>query len=481
MAKDATIVWLRQDLRLDDQPALATAVAAGGPVVPVFIWAPDEEGAWPPGGASKWWLRQSLAQLQRALEKLGSRLILRMGESQATLLSLAKEVNAATVVWNRRYEPAIIARDTKIKNVLREHGLRVDSHNGSLLFEPWTVATRQATPFQVFTPFWKACLALPEPPSPIPAPTHLPAPSKWPKSCSLADLKLEPTIDWAAGIRAAWKPGEAGAFERLAQFFAQAVGTYSVDRDRPNLDGTSRLAPYLHFGEISPRRVWHEVRRQLRESKRDIAAGSEVFLREIGWREFAYHLLFHFSHSPEQPLRQDFSRFPWRDDPVAFRAWRRGRTGYPLVDAGMRQLWISGSMHNRVRMVVASFLVKDLLIRWQDGAAWFWDTLVCADLANNTLGWQWTAGCGADAAPYFRIFNPISQGQKFDPQGDYVRKWVPELAALPAAWIHKPWEAPLDVLDQAGVTLGKTYPHPIIDHGFARKRALDALATIAKS
>ncbi len=301
------------------------------------------------------------------------------------------------------------------------------------------------------------------------------SPARWPKSVPIAELGLEPKIDWASGMRQAWKPGQAGALARLEGFLDRAIVGYRDNRDQPASDGTSALSPYLHFGEISPRTVFHSVRKKV---GLPLPTGAEVFLKEVFWREFAYHLLYHFPATTDQPLRHEFAVFQWREDPKALRAWQKGQTGYPLVDAGMRQLWAAGWMHNRVRMVVASFLVKHLLLPWQAGTRWFWDTLVDADLASNTLGWQWTAGCGADAAPYFRIFNPVSQGEKFDAEADYIRQWVPELSRLPNAWIHKPWQAPPILLAEAGVKLGGTYPKPIVDHGDARTRALNALTTM---
>jgi deoxyribodipyrimidine photo-lyase len=322
-------------------------------------------------------------------------------------------------------------------------------------------------------------MSQPDPAEPLPAPQQLIAPMKWPASLALETLELEPKIYWTAGMCAAWQPGEGGAGKNLSQFLAAAFEKYSEQRNRPDVVGTSRLSPHLHFGEISPRQVWHGLRAMATKRKLPLTAwrGSQ-FLAELGWREFAHHLLFHFPHTPTEPLRPEFKKFPWRNEPVWLEAWQRGRTGYPIVDAGMRELWATGWMHNRVRMIVASFLVKDLLLSWQDGARWFWDTLVDADLAQNTLGWQWTAGCGADAAPYFRVFNPTSQGEKFDPRGDFVRRWCPELAKLPDAWIHQPHKASPEVLRAAGVELDRTYPEPIVSHAIARDVALEAFARI---
>lgn len=476
---DATLVWFRQDLRLGDNPALLAALHRSGPIIPVFIWAPDEEGRWPLGAASRWWLHQSLAQLDASLRRLGSRLIIRRGPTLDTLRTLLDQTGTTAVFWNRRYEPAVIERDSRVKAALKKDGRIAESFNGSLLFEPWTVQTQQGKPYQVFTPFWKACLATPEPAPPEVAPSRITNPRRWPATLKLAELGLEPTIDWAAGLRASWRPGELGGSEQLKRFLEEALCDYPAGRNRPDRMGTSRLSPHLHFGEISVREVWSALRGQRPgQGSTRPAEAIRVYGNELGWREFAHHLLFHFPETTQQPLRKEFAHFPWQPDKVNLRAWQRGRTGYPIVDAGMCELWHTGWMHNRVRMIVASFLVKDLLIPWQEGTAWFWDTLVDADLANNTLSWQWTAGCGADAAPYFRIFNPVTQGEKFDPQGDYVRHWIPELDRLPSEWVHKPWEAPARLLAEAGIDLGSNYPLPLVEHREARSRALEALQRI---
>lgn len=481
MTPATSIVWFRQDLRLADNPALRAAISRGE-VVPVFVHAPDEEAPWQPGGASGWWLHQSLRALDSRLREIGSGLIIRRGSTLDALRDLVKEANADAVFWNRRYEPAVIARDRKVNEALSGDGLAVESFNAALLHEPWTIQNQSKKPFQVFTPFWKHCLAKPDPAEPLPAPKNLPPPSKWPKSLALDELKLESKLNWADGLRAAWQPGEAGAIANLNRFLSKAFDDYTDQRNRPDVSGTSRLSPHLHFGEISPRQVWHGLRQMA--SKGGLPAErwrTSQFLAEIGWREFAHHLLFHFPHTPTEPLRADFKKFPWRKDAAWLRAWQKGCTGYPIVDAGMRELWMTGWMHNRVRMIVASFLVKDLLLDWQEGARWFWDTLVDADLAQNTLGWQWTAGCGADAAPYFRVFNPTSQGEKFDPHGDYVRKWCPELAKLPDKWLHQPHAAPAEILRAAGVELGNNYPHSVVSHAIAREVAMEAFAGIKAS
>jgi deoxyribodipyrimidine photo-lyase len=474
-----TLVWFRQDLRVADNPALDAAVRAGGAVVPLYVYAPQEEGAWPPGAASRYWLHGSLMQLQQDLRALGARLIVRHAEDTlAELKAVASACGATRVLWNRRYEPSAIARDRRIKSALQAAGLEVASYNGALLREPWEVANKAGAAFQVFTPFWRHCLKLADPAEPVPAPQRLAAPERWPESQRLEELALLPRIDWAAGIRAAWTPGSAAGLEHLEQFLNDAFDQYPNARDRPDVAGTSHLSPYLHFGEISPRQIWHRLRRFAQARGQHTTWRQSQFLTEVGWREFAHHLLYHFPQTPEHPLRANFARFPWNSDPSAARAWQLGKTGYPIVDAGMRQLWHTGWMHNRVRMIVGSFLVKDLLLPWSAGAAWFWDTLVDADLASNTLGWQWVAGCGADAAPYFRIFNPITQATRFDPEGTYIRKWVPELADLPGRWIHEPWAAPPEALGAAGVRLGIDYPHRLVDHGVAHERALEALATL---
>lgn len=458
-------------------------MATGLPVVPVFIFDSASEGQWQAGAASRWWLHHSLIALETALRERGSRLVIASGDSATVLKSLRKATDANAIYWNRRYEPAVTARDKVIKAEFAAAGWEVKSFNSALLFEPHTIANKQGGPFQVFTPYWRHCLTQPVvPPQKITKNSML-APTKWPASLEIGALDLLPKIAWDAGFAAKWQPGEAGAQRRLKAFITDGVEAYAEQRNLPDEDGTSRFSPWLHFGEISPRQIWAAIEAQSKDSGVFPASnGARVFLSEIGWREFAYHQLYHFPHTPEAPLREEFARFPWADDKggAKLRAWQRGRTGYPIVDAGMRQLWHTGWMHNRVRMVVASFLVKHLRLPWQAGAAWFWDTLVDADLANNTLGWQWSAGCGADAAPYFRIFAPVLQGEKFDCEGDYVRRWVPELGKLPAKWIHRPWEAPVEVLAAAGVTLGGNYPRPIVDHATARAEALAAFKSLRK-
>jgi deoxyribodipyrimidine photo-lyase len=456
------IVWFRQDLRVEDNPALFEACQNYKQVLPVYIWAPEEEGAWAPGGASKWWIHHSLESLDRDLQKIGLNLTIRVGSSQKELEKLIKETDATAVFWNRRYEPSSIERDKKIKANLK---IKTESFNGSLLWEPWTICNGSGNPYKVFTPYYKACLADIEPTPPLAIPKKSSSPKV--NSVPIAELNLLPRIHWDAGMQATWKPSTEAAKKRLNYFLDKHVDAYSTDRDFPAIDGVSNMAPFLHHGNISARMIWH-------------ATSVQPFARQLVWREFAHHLLYHFPHTPEKPLRPEFENFPWKYDDKALHAWQKGLTGYPIVDAGMRQLWKIGYMHNRLRMIVGSFLVKDLLLPWNQGAAWFWDTLCDADLANNTLGWQWVGGCGADAAPYFRIFNPITQGEKFDPDGAFVREWVPELKGLSNEWIHKPWEAPPLILRAAGITLGKDYPFPLVDHSKARLEALAALEKIKK-
>jgi deoxyribodipyrimidine photo-lyase len=476
----AVIHWLRNDLRLTDNAALSAAVDSGLPVLPVYVLDDGVAGTWKAGGASRWWLHHSLASLDADLRRRGSRLIVRRGSTLDHLRDVARQSGAGAVFASRAYEPWAVGLETDVRDGLAADGIALRRFGGALLVEPEAVRTKGGTPFSVFTPFWRAVLAGPVPRAPRPAPTALAAPGRWPASLRLGDLGLLPTKpDWSGGIAAAWRPGEAGARARLDRFVSEALPGYGTLRDRPDLEATSRLSPHLHFGEISPASCWHGASAAAAAQGSGAAGGLEVFLKELGWREFSYHLLTQRPDLPEEPFKATFKAFPWRDDPRLQSAWRRGRTGYPIVDAGMRELWATGWMHNRVRMIVASFLIKHLLQPWQVGEAWFWDTLVDADLASNAASWQWVAGSGADAAPYFRIFNPIAQGEKFDPEGGYVRRWVPELAGLGREHLHAPWQAPAEALAAAGVVLGKTYPQPVVDHMAARERALAAYAQIS--
>ncbi len=480
MTTDApSIVWFRQDLRLADNPALARALERPGPLVPLFILDEGETAARRPGAAQRWWLHHSLAALDEALKDRGSRLILRRGAASEVLAGVAAETGAKALYWNRCYDPASVARDRAVKSWAKEEGLEVESFNGLLLMEPWEIATKEGKSYRVFSPFWRRLRECYDHRAPLPAPDALPAAPDI-AGDGLADWALLPEKpNWAEGFAALWEPGEAGARARLADFLEDSLAGYKAERDRPDRRSTSRLSPHLRFGEISPRQVWQAVEDHLSVASGG-QSGADKFLSEIGWREFSYHLLFHEENLAEAPLRSNFAGFPWRESESDLRRWQRGRTGYPIVDAGMRELWATGWMHNRVRMIVASFLIKDLLISWQEGEAWFWDTLVDGDPANNSASWQWVAGCGADAAPFFRIFNPVSQGERFDPKGAYVRTWLPELEGLPDKVIHRPWEADEETLAEAGVNLGETYPRPIVDHAQARKAALQAFEEIKK-
>jgi len=467
----AAIVWFRQDLRLADNPALCAAAATGAPIIAIYVLDEAAAGPWRCGAASRWWLHHSLKALKQALSALGVSLILRRGPSDLAIAGAIAETGATSIYWNRLYEPWAVRRDSEIKTRLRGFGLKVESFNASLLFEPTRMRNGSGNPYRVFTPFWKAALAAPAPERPLDAPANLTAAPDV-ASEKLEDWRLLPkTSSWASSLQNHWRFGEKAALERLAEFAGAAAAQYGASRDDLGRYGVSRLSPHLHFGEISPRQIWHEIKK---------LAGEEglPFLRQVGWREFCHHLLFANPDLPDHPLDSSFERFPWREDPESLAAWKKGRTGYPLVDAAMRELWQTGYIHNRARMVAGSFLVKHLLIRWQEGERWFWDTLVDADLANNACGWQWVAGCGADAAPYFRVFNPVLQGEKFDPDGTYVRRHVQELARLDSKFIHRPWEAPQAALNAAGVRLGETYPRPIVDHAFARERALQAHAAM---
>lgn len=457
-------MWFRRDLRLADNPALQAALETGHDVVPVYIHAPHEEGGWAPGAASRAWLHRSLAALDADLRARGTQLVLRSGDSLAALQALVAETGAVAVFWNRRYEPAAHQRDAGVAAALRGQGLQADSFNGSLLFEP--LSTRQGQPYRVFTPFWRTALTQWKVRSAMPAPECLPGPVV--QGLPLASLQLAPVPHWDAGFWAHWQPGEAGAREALAVFIDGALAGYREQRDLPDRVGTSLMSPHLHFGEIAPWRIVRALDGQ-RSAGRD--ADIDAYVRQLGWRDFAHHLLYHFPQTPAQNLNPRFDRFAWaRHSEADLQAWQQGRTGVPIVDAGLRQLWQTGYMHNRVRMLVASYLCKHMRVHWREGARWFWDTLVDADLANNTLGWQWVAGTGADAAPYFRIFNPVTQAEKFDPQARYISRWVPELASLPVKARFAPWLHPHLLAE-----LAPAYPrHPLVDLAAGRDAALAA-------
>ncbi len=466
------ILWFRKDLRLSDHAALATAADEGFRILPLYIREPEEAGTGPLGAAQAWWLNHSLSAFGKSLVALGSRLILRSGPAERVLSELIAQTGASAVFWNRRYDPPGIAIDKALKAKLIADGIEVRTFAGQILHEPTKLKTGAGGHFRVYTPFWKALDGSGEPPEPIPAPTSVATPQDWPESEPLEDWHLLPTRpNWARGFEPVWTPGEAGAKKRLADFVKTGLNGYRNRRDFPAEPHVSMLSPHLAHGEISPAFVWNATR-----GLDDSYSSEDVihFRKELVWRDFSYHLLFHFPDLSVANWNGKFDGFPWRDAPDLLEKWQRGQTGYPIVDAGMRQLWQTGFMHNRVRMIVASFLIKDLLIDWREGERWFRDTLVDADPASNAASWQWVAGSGADAAPFFRIFNPITQGEKFDPEGAYVRRFVPELKDMPAKFIHKPFDAPFAVLKDAGVSLGKTYPLPIVDHGKARDAALSA-------
>lgn len=452
------IVWFRHDLRVADHPALHAACETGKPVLCLYIHDDETPDQWRAGGASRWWLHHSLTALDTSLRAKGASLVVREGRAETVLMDVVRESSASAVYWNRAYEPYAVTRDTAVKALLKDAGIDAQSFKGTVLIEPWEVKTGSGTPFRVFTPFYKACLA-----STAFFGTRVPPPKTITgfegKTLRIGDLKLLPAIPWDKGFGALWTPGEAGAWQRLHDFIEGPMSGYKEKRDFPNIEATSRLSAHLHFGEISHRDVWYTAEPHI---------GSAPFLRELFWREFSINLLYFNTDLPTTPLQPKFANFPWQPNDAQLNAWKKGMTGYPIVDAGMRQLWQTGWMHNRVRMIVGSFLVKHLLQPWQEGEAWFWDTLVDADLANNAASWQWIAGCGADAAPYFRVFNPILQGLKFDPEGAYVRHFVPELRDVPNEFIHTPWE-----------WMGKTnYPAPIVDHDAGRNRALEAYAKV---
>jgi len=473
------IIWFRRDLRLSDNPALLAAVERADFVIPLYIHQSRLDQPWSIGSASRWWLHQSLRALDSSIRSVGSGLVIRQGEPLEILREIAATHGVQSVYWNRLYDPDEVARDTHIKKAFKDGGLAVETFNSALLYEPWEISRSGGEPYRVFTPFWKAMQALGLKRAPEPAPATMSPLPDGVRSDSIDSLELLPRIPWDQGFYESWSVGEAAAYARLSEFRNTALAHYKTGRDFPGHVGTSRLSPHLHFGEISPRQVVNLLLHDL-----DFGCGTDClsYLREIAWREFAVHLLFHFPHTIDSPMDARFKGLPWRKDyENDLKQWQRGLTGFPIIDAGMRELWHTGWMHNRVRMIAASLLTKNLLIPWHEGARWFWDTLVDADLASNTMGWQWTAGCGADAAPYFRIFNPILQGERFDPQGEYIRRWVPELSALSSRFIHKPWEASESLLADSDVKLEKDYPRPMIDLKESRERALTAFGVIKSS
>ncbi|MDE0780463.1 MAG: deoxyribodipyrimidine photo-lyase [Alphaproteobacteria bacterium] len=471
------IVWFRQDLRVTDNPALSAAAASGRPIVAVYILDDGAEDIRALGGASRWWLHHSLELLSAGLLERGLSLILRKGPASRVLDDLVQDTSAETVYWNRCYEPWAITRDTAIKDTLKNRGVSAESFNSALLLEPWKIKTGQGGPYKVFTPFWRRLRELYRVPEASQLQARLTV-APCPESDALEAWDLCPRQpDWAGGLRTSWQVGEASARSVLLDFLDGPVANYPTDRDLPDRVGTSRLSPHLHWGEIGPHQVWRVAAALLDEGGAR-AVGAESLLRQLAWRDFNHHLMFHFPGIATENWKPKFNRFPWLENPKGLATWQRGQTGYPIVDAGMRELWHTGWMHNRVRMITGSFLIKDLMIHWREGEDWFWDTLVDADLANNAGNWQWVAGSGADASPFFRIFNPTTQGEKFDPGGAYIRKWVPELVNLPDKWIHKPWAAPPEVLAATKIKLGEDYPKPLVDHVDARNRALEAYKSI---
>ncbi len=479
------LVVFRDDLRLADNPAFNAACRSGRPVACLYAHDNRTQGLRGPGGAQRWWLHHSLTALKASLETSGHTLLIASGAADRVVTGIARQIEAQGVFWNKRRERVEQSQDQAAIGQFLQMKTQLSAHNGNLLFDPAKIRTKSDEPFKVFTPFWRAARASGKPPAPEPARSA--QRFIWPAELAKGNLKpdglglLPRNPDWAGGLREAWTPGEAGAQAALAQFLEDGLSGYALGRDRLGLAATSKLSPHLRFGEISPRQIWHAAR--MRQAERGGAADASVekFLAEIGWREFSYNLLQQFPSLASRNFQPKFDRMRWRHDPAGSRAWTKGRTGYPVVDAAMRQLWQTGWMHNRARMVAASFLTKHLLIDWRQGEEWFWDTLVDGDHASNAAGWQWVAGSGADAAPYYRIFNPVLQGLKFDPDGAYVRRFVPELAGLPDGFIHAPWTAPPLVLAAAGVRLGETYPAPIVDHDFARARALEAYKELAEA
>ena len=465
-------MWFRQDLRLADNPAL-TAACERGEIFPVYILDDVAAGAWKMGGASRWWLHHALEDLNSSLD---GNLNLFKGDASKVLPDLAAKIGASAIYWNRCYEPWRISRDAEIKIVMKEHGLDVKSFCGSLLWEPWEVLKKDSTPYKVYTPYYRrGCLSLPSPRRPLSAPKNIQIYKKSEHSLNLEELYLMPIIKWDEKITNRWTVSEKAAQQRLDEFLLDELQDYRDGRNFPDKANVSRLSPYLHFGQISPNTAWFRAldASALITNEKSL----DTFLSELGWREFSYYLLYHFPHLPHKNLQSKFDAFPWpKTQDSILRLWKSGKTGYPLVDAGMRELYSTGYMHNRVRMVVGSFLVKNLLIHWHEGESWFWDCLVDADLASNSAGWQWIAGCGADAAPYFRIFNPITQSEKFDKQGNYIRRYVPELANMPDKFIHAPWLAPEHILKEAGIEIDVNYPAPVVDIKMSRALALEAFA-----
>ena len=475
MKKGTAIHWFRQDLRLSDNPALDSA-AQYETLIPIYILDEVNSGEFKMGAASKWWLHQSLTKLN---ESLDGKLLVYQGNPHEILNKLIEEQEVSYVTWNRCYEPWRIDRDKEIKRNFEDKNVAVESFSASLLWEPWTISKDDGTPYRVFTPFYKkGCLNSEDPRLPAGKVDLSNLYSEDLSSDSITDLNLLPTIKWYKSFEEEWNPGEIGAEQNLNSFLDSGLLNYKEGRNFPSQEFVSRLSPHLHFGEISPNEVWY--RAKTKEGISGIEKSLAHFHSELGWREFSYYLLYHFPDLPNKNFQEKFDIFPWQENEEFLALWQKGNTGYPIVDAGMRELWQTGYMHNRLRMIVGSFLVKNLLIDWRFGERWFWDCLVDADLASNSASWQWVAGSGADAAPYFRIFNPITQGLKFDPEGEYTKKYVPELRDLPNKYLFSPWEAPENILADAGIELGKNYPKPMVDLKLSRETALEAFATTKK-
>jgi deoxyribodipyrimidine photo-lyase len=468
-----TLVWFRKDLRMHDNQALWEA-SQKGVVIPVFIWDEEVETEKSASEASYWWLHHSLLSLQNDFKKYDVPFTIRKGHSLQVLLQLLHETGADSVYFNELYEPLLSARDKSITLKLKSLNVEVQTYHSQLLFHPDNITNQNGDPYKIFTPYWKRSLkeSLSRP---MPYPVTMKPNDQQLDSLLVNELDLLPSVRWDEKFHHYWTPGENGAISAWKKFVAEKLSRYADERDYPALATSSNLSAHLAWGEISPKAIWYAADKLLHESNHELMeAQIEAFKRQLVWREFGYHQLIHFPTITHQPLREEFLEFPWMDDKVAFQKWKQGLTGYPLIDAGMRELWETGKIHNRVRMIVASFLVKQLMIPWTKGAKWFQATLVDFDVANNAMGWQWTAGCGLDCAPYFRIFNPIIQSEKFDKNGDYIRRWLPELADLPSPYIHRPWEATASILEAANVVLGENYPTKIVEHDFARKRALAA-------
>ena len=472
LEKNINVMWFRQDLRLADNPALTNALE-DGKTLPIFILDDFNSKEHVNGAASKWWLHHSLIKLNKSLK---NKLCFFVGNPIDILDEIHKQFEISNIFWSRCYEPWRIKRDKKIKKYFNDQNVNVNTFNGSLLWEPWNIAKKDGTPYKVFTPYYrKGCLNSDKPRMPLPAPNLSNLISIDNHDLKIEDLELMPKHNWYNKMISLWSPGEEGAHSKIEEFISNGLNNYKEGRNFPSNQNVSQLSPHLHFGEVSPNQVWY--RAKTKEGKLGIKKDLDHFLSELGWREFSFNLLYHFPFLPKENLQKKFDNFPWDNDKDKLKKWQKGLTGYPIVDAGMQELWQTGYMHNRLRMVVGSFLVKNLLLHWHHGERWFWDCLIDADLASNSAGWQWIAGSGADAAPYFRIFNPITQGQKFDPDGKYTRKYLPVLNDMPDKFLFNPWEAPEDVLRSAGVKLGENYPLPIVEIGSSRQKALEAFAT----